>query len=222
MDAQPHTRAESVDEELSRRERMVRKALLGDWRPLLRDPLDAARLSFVVAGVLYLLAGKADSAFALLLAFVVLMVAWRLRLPRVFDALFIVGVGLSAWGNAAGLFDRIDKWDNLVHFIFPMSAVPVLYVLNVRLGLLPELAEVKQPRHRLALVVFAVMAGVSAGAFYEIYEYVINNWLGADIEIGYADTIWDLTLDGAGALLGGTVLMSWAATNWPTVREPAT
>ena len=98
----------------------------------------------------------------------------------------------------------------------------MLYVLFVRLGLLPELAEVNQPRRRLALVLFAVMAGVSAGAFYEIYEYVIYNWLSADIEIGYADTIWDLTLDGVGALLGGALLMAWAATNWPTERQPAT
>ena len=128
-------------------------------------------------------------------------------------------MALQAWGNAAGLFENLDRWDNLVHFFLPFSSVPVLYVLTVRLGLLPDLADVREPRQRLGLVIFAVMAGLSIGALYEVYEYVANRWLGLDIAIGYSDTIYDLTLDASGSILGGTVLMLWARARWPTERQ---
>jgi hypothetical protein len=212
---------QSVSARAVRDKRVVRKLLLGDWHPLLRDPLDLARLSFAIAAVLFLLAGKSDAAFALTLGFAVLVVAQRLNVPRRFDALFIFGVGLSTWGNAANLFDAIDKYDNFVHFIFPMSSVPVLYVLNLRLGVVRDISEETDFRHRVGLVVFAAMAGLSLGALYEVYEYVIYNWLDADIEIGYADTIWDMTLDTGGALLGGLLLWVWASQRWPTERSPA-
>jgi uncharacterized membrane protein YjdF len=201
------------------RERSLRKLLLGDWHPQLREPLDWARLSFAVAGVGFLLAGSLEPGLRLIFTFFVVMVVERLRVPRWADALFMFGVGLAAWGDAANLFGKVDKWDNIVHFVFPMSAVPVLYVLNVRLGLLPELAAVDRPRQRFALVLFAVMVGLSLGALYEIYEYVAYHWLSADIVIGYADTIFDLTQDALGALLGGALLWVWAANNWPTERH---
>lgn len=151
--------------------------------------------------------------------FVVLAIAQRLRLPRLFDLLFILGMALQAWGNALGLFENLDRYDNLVHFLLPLSSVPVLYVLNVRLGLLPDLADVREPLQRLGLVLFAILLGLSIGALYEIYEYVANRWLGLDIAIGYSDTIFDLTLDASGSFLGGIVLMLWAAARWPTERE---
>ena len=200
--------------------RAVRKAVFGDWYPLLRDPLDLLRLSFAVAAVVFFLADSLEYAVRLAVTFLVLVAAQRLRLPRLFDLLFIVGMGLQAWGNAGRLFEEIDRWDNLVHFVIPASSVPVLYVLNVRLGVLPDLADEEHPRQRLGLVLFAVMNGLSIGAMYEVYEYVANKWLNADIAIGYADTIFDLVLDAAGALAGGLLLMLWSAAHWPTERRP--
>ena len=168
--------------------------VFGDWHPLLRDPLDLLRLSFAAAAVAYFLAGELE--YAVRMAFY--SWSWWRRcacgLPRLFDLLFIVAFGLQAWGNALSLFEDIDWWDNLVHFFLPASSVPVLYVLNWRLGLLPAMAEEQRPRQRLGLVVFAMMSGLSIAALYEIYEYVIVDWLDADLAIGYSDTIFDLTL----------------------------
>lgn len=198
----------------------LRKAVFGDWTPILRDPLDLLRLSFAAASIAFFLAGSIEYGVRLAGTFLLLVVAQRLRLPRLFDLLFIIGMGLQAWGNAGRLFEDIDWWDNLVHFVIPMTSIPVLYVLNVRLGLLPELAAVHEPRQRFGLVVFAMLSGLSIGALYEVYEYVANRWLGADIAIGYADTIFDLTLDAVGAAAGGVLLMMWAASHWSSERQP--
>jgi hypothetical protein len=72
-------------------------------------------------------------------------------------------------------------------------------------------------RQRLGLVVFAILMGLSIGSLYEVYEYVANQWLGAEIAIGYSDTIFDLTLDAAGSFAGGVL---WAAARLPTGRLP--
>ena len=204
----------------ARRRQKIRKAIFGDWHPYLRDPLDLLRLSFAAAAVVFFLAGSLEYAVRLAGTFLVLVAAQRLKLPRLFDLLFIIGMGLQAWGNAFHLFEDIDWWDNLVHFVLPAVSVPVLYVLSWRLGLLPAMAEEQHPRQRLGLVVFAMMSGLSIAALYEIYEYVAVHWLDAPLAIGYSDTIFDLTLGVGGALAGGLLLMLWSAANWPTGRQP--
>ena len=205
----------------ARRWRVLRKALFGDWHPLLRDPLDLLRLSFVVASVAFGLAGSFEYSVRLAGTFLLVVAAQRLRLPRLFDLLFIVGMWLQAWGNALRLFENIYWWDNLVHLVVPFSSVPVLYVLLVRLGLLHhEIVEQGHPlRHNLGLAIFAVAMGLSIGAIYEVYEYVAVNWLDAPLAIGYSDTIFDLTLDTVGALAGGLLLMLWAAGRRGTERQ---
>ena len=204
----------------ARRWRRLRKAVFGDWHPYLRDPLDLLRLSFAAAAVVFFLAGSLEYAVRMAITFVALVAAQRLRMPRLFDLLFIIAMGLQAWGNALRLFEDIDWWDNLVHFVLPATSVPVLYVLGWRLGLLPAMPEVQRPRQRLGLVVIAMTTGLSIAALYEIYEYVAVNWLDAPLAIGYSDTIFDLTLGVGGALAGGLLLMLWSAEHWPTGRQP--
>lgn len=206
----------------SRRVMLLRRVLLGDWHPLLRDPLDLMRLSFAAAAIVFALAGSLEYAVRMGSTFLILVAAQRLRLPRLFDLLFIIGMALQAWGNALRLFEDVNWWDNAVHFVIPATSVPVLYVLSWRLGLLPDMAEEQHPRYRLGLVVFAMMSGLSIGALYEIYEYVAVHWLDAPLAIGYADTIFDLSLDAGGALVGGLLLMLWASQHWPTGRRSLT
>ena len=203
----------------ARRRRRLRKAVFGDWHPYLRDPLDLLRLSFAAAAVVFFLAGSLEYAVRMAITFLALVAAQRLRMPRLFDLLFIIAMGLQAWGNALRLFEDIDWWDNVVHFVLPASSVPVLYVLGWRLGLLPAMAAVQRPRQRLGLVVIAMTTGLSIAALYEIYEYVAVEWLGAGLAIGYADTIFDLALGVGGAVAGGLLLMLWSAERWPTGRE---
>jgi hypothetical protein len=198
----------------------LRRAIFGDWSPILRDPLDLARLSFAAFAVVFFLAGSLEYGVRFAGTFVLVAAAQRFDLPRTFDLIFILGMALQVWGNALNLFDVVDWWDNLVHLVVPFSAVPVLYVVNVRLGILSPLAEEHEPRQRLGIVLFAVMAGLTAGVLYEIYEYIAVEWLGATyLEIGYADTILDLALDAVGAFAGGLFLVLWSTRRWETGRR---
>jgi len=201
--------------------RLLRKVVFGDWHPLLRDPLDLLRLSFAVASVAFALAGSLEYAVRLAGTFLLVVGAQRLRLPRVFDLLFMIGMWLQAWGNALRLFENIYWWDNLVHLVVPFSSVPVLYVLLVRLELLHhEITDEGHPgRHYVGLAIFAMAVGLSIGAIYEIYEYVVVNWLNAPLAIGYSDTIFDLSLDALGSLGGALLLVWWASRHRGTERE---
>ena len=205
----------------TRRTRLLRKAVFGDWHPLLRDPLDLLRLSFAAAAVAFGVAGSFEYSLRLAATFLLVVGAQRLRLPRLFDLLFIIGMWLQAWGNALRLFESIDWWDNLVHLFVPFSSVPVLYILLLRLGLLHHgITDEGHPtRHYVGLAIFAMAIGLSIGAVYEIYEYVANRWLNAPIAIGYSDTIFDLTLDALGSAAGALLLIWWASRRRATERE---
>lgn len=218
----PAAYAEGVEAKLppGSRAQVLRRLVFGDWHPLLRDPLDLMRLSFAAAAIVFFLAGSLEYAVRMAGTFLLLAFAQRLRMPRLFDLLFIVGMALQAWGNAGRLFEDVSWWDNVVHFAIPAVSVPVLYVLHWRLGLVPDMASEQHPRYRLGLVLFAVTQGLSIGAVYEIYEYVAVHWLDAPLAIGYADTIFDLTLDAGGAVVGGMLLMLWSASKAPTGRVP--
>jgi hypothetical protein len=45
------------------------------------------------------------------------------------------------------------------------------------------------------------------------------HWLGADLQIGYADTIGDLLDDAVAATAGGLLLVVWATFGWTTTRR---
>jgi hypothetical protein len=166
--------------------------------------------------------------------FVVVVAAKRLNMPRLFDLLFIVGWATQAWGNAAGLFDlnhctniRLGKsnhlclgYDNFVHLVIPLTSIAPIYVLGLRLGVLPDIGKDTSSRGRLGTVLFAVLGVMSIEYLNEIWEYIAVNWLGLRLQIGYSDTIHDLALGVFGGVAGGVLIWVWAAKRWPTERKP--
>ena len=48
--------------------------------------------------------------------------------------------------------------------------------------------------------------GVTAASFYEIYEWVVDNWFGQNLFIGETDTVTDLADGFLGAGIGGLFL----------------
>jgi hypothetical protein len=216
------------------RTRWLRKLILGDWHPLLRDPLDLLRLAFAVASVLAFMAGHPGQGMRLAFSFIVVVAAARLNMPRVFDLLFILGWGAQAWGNAADLFSlnvcthiRVGKanfaclgYDDYVHFVLPLTSVAPLYVLGLRLDVLPDLSQQTSWRPRLGTVLFAGLSCTAIATLNEIWEYVAVNWLNQSLQIGYSDSIFDLTLGVFGSVAGGVLIWVWAARRWPTQRSP--
>jgi hypothetical protein len=200
---------------------------------VLRDPLDLLRLSFAVPAVGFLVTGHPAIAWHMFVDFLVVVAARRLNMPRLFDLLFILGWATQAWGNAAGLFDlnhctsiRSGKanhvclgYDNFVHLVIPLTSIAPIYVLGLRLGVLPDIGQETSSRRRLGTVLFAVLGVMSIEYLNEIWEYVAVNWLGLKLQIGYSDTIHDLALGVFGAVAGGVLIWMWAAKRWPTERK---
>jgi hypothetical protein len=109
-----------------------------------------------------------------------------------------------------------------VHLVIPLTSIGPIYVLGLRLGVLPDVSEETTWRPRLGTVLFAVLGVMAIEYVNEIWEYVAVNWLGLNLQIGYSDTIHDLALGILGSVAGGVLLWVWAARQWPTERKPVT
>jgi uncharacterized membrane protein YjdF len=181
--------------------------LLGDWGPIVRDPIDVLRLTFLAAAIVLLAAGNVDGGVRMFVTFLALVAARFL------------GMALQGWGNAVGLFTSISWWDSLVHFVLPFWVAPLFYILLIRLELVPDLSDETHGRHRQGIVLVTFALGLAFGAIYEIYEWFADHVLGANLYVGYTDTIKDLTEDGISSLAGGMLLLLWATRGWGTIRR---
>ena len=79
-----------------------------------------------------------------------------------------------------GLYDSWKGYDNVVHFTVPLLLTGMVYVLLVRLGVLPELSDLKQVHQKFGFFLTAVMLGMAIGAGWEIVEWSLDEWAGAE------------------------------------------
>ena len=70
------------------------------------------------------------------------------------------------------------------------------------------------------MVFVTLCIGVSAATSYEIYEWVVVNWLGQNLFTSESDTINDLFDGFVGAGIGGALLATWALSRYHTRRIP--
>jgi hypothetical protein len=61
------------------------QVFLGDWHPVLRDPLDLFRLSFVVGAGIFAAVGDGDAFVRLLLPGIAVLAVRALDIPRAID-----------------------------------------------------------------------------------------------------------------------------------------
>lgn len=197
----------------------TRTLLYGEWHPVVRDPLDLARIAFVAGFLVMLLLGESGAVNVGLAAAVVVGVRF-LRLPRLFDLAFIVAMALTGWGEALRLYDRFGPYDVIVHFLVPLLGAPVVYIALARLDTLPDPADAADSRRHLAgLFVVTLALGLAIGAAWEVLEWTADEVLDTELTGGESDTIGDLVADAAGALCGGLFLVAWATFGWGTVRR---
>jgi len=193
---------------------------LGDWHPLLRDPLDLFRLSFLVGAVVFALQGDWDAVVRLLIPCLLVFVIRALDLPRPIDWVFCLAMAFQGWGNALHLFSDFWWYDNTVHITLPMSLAPILYIGLSRLDVVPEPGQRVGTRSELfGMALIACCLGVTAASGYEIYEWAVDHWFGQHLFIGETDTVTDLADGFLGAALGGLLLVVWALTRY-TSRRP--
>jgi hypothetical protein len=139
---------------------------LGDWHPVLRDPLDLFRLSFVVGAAIFAAVGNGDAFVRLLLPGVAILAVRALDIPRAIDWVFCIAMFFQGWGNALHLFEDFWWYDNTVHITLPMSLAPILYIAFARIDIVPDPKErVGQTAEVFGMALITACFGVTAASF---------------------------------------------------------
>jgi uncharacterized membrane protein HdeD (DUF308 family) len=198
------------------------RIIYGDWTWFIRDWIDILRVAFIGGTIVFAAQGRSD-VVALAAASIVLLIARIIDLPRWFDFGLTVAMSLIAWGTALGLYGHWFYYDKVVHGLSPMAYTPVLYIVLVRLGVVPDPADAIRERRvaRIAgIFIIAFAVGLAVGAFYENIEWIEDKFgiLGGHFVKGLWDTETDLLCDTTGSLVGATFLTVWALRGWSSRR----
>jgi uncharacterized membrane protein HdeD (DUF308 family) len=128
---------------------------------------------------------------------------------------------LIAYGTALSLYGGWFYYDKIVHGLSPIGYVPVLYIVLVRLGVVPDPGRAIS-EHRVARIsgifIVTLAVGMAVGAGYESVEWFEDKFLGGHFVGGLWDTETDLLCDEGGSLVGATFLTVWALRGWSSRR----
>lgn len=125
-----------------------------------------------------------------------------------FDAAFSATILLATWSGVAGLYAAISWWDLAVHFVTAGASAAVLYLLLAQMDVTPGTSMGKVLPSR-SIVVLTVALGVTLAVVWEFIEWFGNAFISKGIHVGYIDTLGDIAVGGAGALLMGLLLATW-------------
>lgn len=197
----------------------LRRLVLGDWTPVIRDGIDVLRLVILGGAVAYAASGRPGAAALLAGLGAVTLVARLVNLPRVYDLSLTVAMALQGFGETFGLYDQFVRFDDLVHFTLPMLTAPVIYIALARLDVVPDPRSETHLQHYIGIAVVTASLGIAVGALWEIYEWRSDAWLGTELSEGNDDTNGDLVRDSFGSLAGAGLLVAWARRGWGSVRR---
>ncbi len=113
--------------------------------------------------------------------------------PNAFDVLFALAALAGALGYVFDLFGEVVPYDELTHAFTTFSVSLAFYFLFYR-GAVPE-------QRTVALGTSVFTLGVTVGAYWEIFEWFFVG------HYAMADTIGDLLVDSAGALVAALVAL---------------
>jgi hypothetical protein len=193
------------------------KVILGDWTRLVRDPLDILRIVFFVAAIAWGVSGRPVT--TVIGAAAVLILARIVSLPRFYDFSLFVVMLLLAWGEVLGWYDSFDYYDNVVHFTVPFLVTGMIYLLLVRLGVMPELRALTQLHQRFGFFLTALALGMAIGAGWEIVEWTLDSTTSSHLVVSARDTATDLISDTLGAAGSALVLVLWSLGNHSLKRR---
>jgi len=194
------------------------KLILGDWTRIVRDPLDIARIAFIVATIVWIALGHAMT--GLVAASLVILFARAISLPRFYDASVILVMFLLAWGSAVSWYGSWGYYDKLVHFLTPLLTTGMLYLLLVRLEVLPDFHALKQLHHRVGFFLTVLALGMAIGAGWEVIEWSLDQLSDVGRVAGASDTATDLAADTLGSAGSALILVLWSLGNHSILRRP--
>ncbi len=195
------------------------RLVFGDWTRLIRDFSDLARVSLLVGFALSALAGNWQQAARFGFSFVASVGARWIGSPRAFDAAFNVALMFEAWGDFAGAFQSLPGYEEWTHFVLALAFAPLLYLVLLRAQVFPEFADEPRIHRRVALFIAATCLGFCAGIYYELYVWLANHALGADVPTSWNRLTGRLGLDWLGSAAGATLLLVWDGLGWGTRRR---
>jgi hypothetical protein len=197
----------------------TRRLLLGDWSPVVRDPIDLLRLVFLAGSAWFAITGDVKGMANLLVASVGVLVARAVNLPRLYDLGYCIAMIFTGWGEALNLYDEISWYDNVVHFVVPMLSAQVAYIALARVEVLPDPRDETGLHRWIGIWVVTFALGVAIGGLWEILEWTSDGTFGSRLQLGNDDTVGDLIADSSGAAVGATLLVCWARFGWGSVRR---
>jgi hypothetical protein len=173
------------------------------------------RLSLIAASLYGLWRGNWELGFMSLLALVLtglpLFVErrWQLRLPVEYELIVIgfiyAGIFLGEIGNA---YERFWWWDMVLHVSSGVVLAFVGFLILSNLYYRRKLAA-----SPFVLSCFTFSFGLAAGALWEIFEFAMDSSFDLNMQKnGLRDTMYDLIVDGAGALLVARLAYSYIRT----------
>lgn len=117
------------------------------------------------------------------------------RYPWVADLLVTIPAFSDILGNRLDLFDRVVWFDDLMHFVATGALSGAVVLLTGSAGL--------PVRRRLEI---ALSAGMTLALLWEVWEYLAFVTRSSEVGTAYADTVGDLTLGWAGAVVAALLV----------------
>lgn len=154
-----------------------------------------ALLAIAIVVVLYQRQWFAAASLAGFLLISYLFVAFDRKLPTLFDLIFVIAALINAGGWAWDLYNKPGPYDEIAHFY-------TIFAITLAAGYLlySELMESFYD-HRVLFVITIASLGIALGALWEVAEWLADFVTPKQIVSGLFDTITDIMLDSAGALV---------------------
>ncbi len=138
----------------------------------------------------------------IIVAFLPMLVGYRfhVRIPAEFELLAVIFVYASLYlGDLHGYYLKYWWWDILLHtgsgLILGIFGFLLVYVIN-------EHEDLEMHMKPSFVSLFAFMFALGMGSLWEMFEFVLDQFLGMDTQGGsQVDTMSDLIVDGIGAFI---------------------
>ncbi len=121
--------------------------------------------------------------------------------------LFGMAIAINIAGYVFNLYERFWWFDEFLHF-FTLLVLTLVLALRLYDNGLAEIRE-----HKLVLALTVACFGVTAATLWEIVEWTYDQFVTANAILGKTDTIVDLILGTAGAVVAGAVIVRLTRTS---------
>jgi hypothetical protein len=141
-----------------------------------------------------------------------LFVKFERKLPTLFDLIFVIAALINAGGWAWDLYNKPGPYDEISHFY-------TIFAITLATGyiLYDEMMESFFKRRWLFALTIASL-GIALGAIWEVAEWLADFAVPKQIVSGLTDTITDIILDSAGAIVA-SLLNLWGLNERSRVGE---